>query len=193
MPSHLVKFWFTKKLIHIRLLLIIESIMFTDLVVSKWKKKKKTRLTVHSSRFRRAASLTDPWTCFPLAGPEEGAVCTEGTAPALSLTRFLLRHPMLNCIKLHHITGMIILRCKVFATHHRVFRSRCRSEVPSLHLHKTHPGPEDSTILFLVWKPVDSMSWKAGVCATSTNTIIYHDDDKLKYKNFRKHTDSQPL
>ncbi len=42
MPSHLVTFWFTIKLIHIRLLLIIEIIMFTDLVVSKCKKKNKT-------------------------------------------------------------------------------------------------------------------------------------------------------
>ncbi len=28
----------------------------------------------------------------------KAAVCTEGTAPARSLTRFLLRYPMLNCI-----------------------------------------------------------------------------------------------
>ncbi|KAL0153235.1 hypothetical protein M9458_051458 [Cirrhinus mrigala] len=67
---------------------------------------------MHSSHFRRAASLAASDEPQADGGPDEGAVCTEGTAPGLSLTWFLLQHPML---KLHQIAGMTILRCKVNA------------------------------------------------------------------------------
>ena len=66
----------------------------------------------------------------------------------------------------------IILRSEMCATNDRVCGDRRGSEVCSLHLNKTHPRTK--SLVFPRRKMMDTMSWQAGFCATSTNTIIYH-------------------
>lgn len=67
-----------------------------------------TRLMVYSSRFRRAESLTGVGlVLLPVLAPDaaaadgrgDGAAWTEGTAPAISLTRLWLRNPILDSSK----------------------------------------------------------------------------------------------
>ena len=112
-----------------------------------------TRLTVRSSRLRHAESLPDPWPCRPPAAVP-AATADSGPDEAVGTEGWF-----------QQVAWMIILRSEVSATHD-----------PSLQLHKTDPGTEDSTVFFPVRKPMDSVSWQAGVCATSTNAIIFHVD-----------------
>ena len=87
--------------------------------------------------FRRAASLTGLWPLLPPAaepeaatdgGLDEAAVCTEGMAPAVSLTRsWLQSHPVLaskSHPELHRIAGEIMLLSKMSSTHDRICRNR---------------------------------------------------------------------
>ena len=76
--------------------------------------------------------------------------------------------------RLQQISRSITLRSEMSITNDRVCGDRRGSEVCSLHLQKTHPKTKN--LAFPTRKMMYTISWQTGLCATSTNTIIYHYD-----------------
>lgn len=84
--------------------------------------------------------------------------------------------------KFHKISLVVVVRCEVFFTYHRVSCHRGGSEIASLCLDETYPSTE--IFVFLVWKSVDPMARQVGVVASKTNTRIHHcDNSNVLYNN----------